>query len=319
MSRQTAPRILTTIGIVTMIVAGIGFIASLLLNAYVFDKYDDFDAFGEVPMTAGATSSPPLPAGEVTVYLHTVHVDGVGGGITIPGLHFRVPVPGGGDDAMSEDRGDSTTVGKDDHVRIGHLDVPQEGTRYDIKVDGDVSAFNQPRLAFGRETAYRVLPLAFGVAFGLAVVVFIIARVWAARVRRTSVVAQLPPVEAGFAPAPAMPVGDYPREPPTLPKVPTQQAVSPHPAVSPEHVVTPQQTAPTLPNVPTQQASPGRPAVTPQQAAPTLPYVPTLEGVPSSDGGVRQQTLKTLAELRDSGALTEEEYQAETKRVLDGH
>ena len=314
MSRQTAPRILTTVGIVTMIVAGIGFIASLLLNAYVFDKYDDFDAYGEVPMTAGATSSPPLPAGDVTVYLHTVHVDGAGGSITIPGLHFRIPVPGGDDDAMSEDRGDSTTVDKDDHVRIGRLDVPQEGTRYDIKVDGDVGAFNQPRLAFGRETAYRILPLTFGVAFGLAVVVFVIARVWAARVRRTPVVVQLPPVEAGFAPAPTLPVGEYPREPPTLPKVPTQQAVSP------QQVVSPQQTAPTVPNVPTQQAAPGRPAVTPQQAAPTLPYVPTLEAAPSasSDDGARQRTLNTLAELRDSGALTEEEYQAETKRVLDG-
>jgi hypothetical protein len=314
MSRQTAPRILTTVGVVTMIVAGIGFIASLLLNAYVFDEYDDFDAYGEVPMTAGATSTPPLPAGDVTVYLHTVHVDGAGAGITIPGLHFRLPVAGGGDDAMSEDHGDSTTMNKDDHVRIGHLDVPQDGTKYDIKVDGDVSGLNQPRLAFGHETAYRILPLTFGVAFGLAVVVLIVARVWAARVRRTPVVVAPPPADAGFAPAPTMSVGDYHPEPPTMPNIPTQQAVSP------QHVVSAQQTAPTLPNVPTQQAAPGRPAVTPQQAAPTLPYVPTLQAAPStsSGDGVRQQTLDTLAELRGSGALTEEEYQAEKQRVLDG-
>jgi hypothetical protein len=314
MSRQTAPRILTTVGIVTMIVAGIGLIASLLLNAYVFDRYDDFDAYGEVPMTAGATSSPPLPAGDVTVYLHTVHGGGAKGALVIPGLHFRIPVPEAGADAMSEDRGDPTTVGKDDHVRIGHLDVPQDGTRYDIKVDGDPSALDQPRLAFGRETAYRILPLTFGVAFGLAVLVLIVARVWAARARRTPVVVQLPPPAAGFAPAPTMSAGDYPPEPPTLPKVPTQQAVSAQPAVSP------QQTAPTLPNVPTQQAAPGRQAVTPEQAAPTLPYVPTLQSAPSasSGSGARQKALDTLAHLRDSGALTEDEYRAEKQRVLNG-
>jgi hypothetical protein len=37
-----------------------------------------------------------------------------------------------------------------------------------------------------------------------------------------------------------------------------------------------------------------------------------------SDEGIRVQTLNTLARLRDSGVLTEEEYEAEKKRVLDG-
>jgi hypothetical protein len=37
-----------------------------------------------------------------------------------------------------------------------------------------------------------------------------------------------------------------------------------------------------------------------------------------SDEGVKIQQLKTLAALRDSGALTEEEFQAEKRRVLDG-
>jgi hypothetical protein len=37
-----------------------------------------------------------------------------------------------------------------------------------------------------------------------------------------------------------------------------------------------------------------------------------------SDEGIRVQTLNTLARLRDSGALTREEYEAEKKRVLDG-
>ena len=37
-----------------------------------------------------------------------------------------------------------------------------------------------------------------------------------------------------------------------------------------------------------------------------------------SDHGVKIEQLKTLAALRDSGALTEKEFQAEKRRVLDG-
>ena len=44
---------------------------------------------------------------------------------------------------------------------------------------------------------------------------------------------------------------------------------------------------------------------------PAGPFTPT-------DQGVRIEQLNTLARLRDSGALTEGEYKAEKKRVLDG-
>lgn len=40
-------------------------------------------------------------------------------------------------------------------------------------------------------------------------------------------------------------------------------------------------------------------------------YVPT-------DEGVRLEQLKTIAALRDSGALTDEEFEAEKRRILDG-
>jgi Short C-terminal domain len=50
----------------------------------------------------------------------------------------------------------------------------------------------------------------------------------------------------------------------------------------------------------------------------------TPEALPStahepSDEGVRLERLKTLAALRDSGALTEEEFETEKRRVLEGH
>jgi hypothetical protein len=38
-----------------------------------------------------------------------------------------------------------------------------------------------------------------------------------------------------------------------------------------------------------------------------------------TDEGVRRERLKTLAALRDSGALTEQEYETEKRRVLEGH
>ncbi|OBF21398.1 SHOCT domain-containing protein [Mycobacterium kubicae] len=38
-----------------------------------------------------------------------------------------------------------------------------------------------------------------------------------------------------------------------------------------------------------------------------------------TDDGVRLERLKTLAGLRDSGALTEEEFESEKRRILQGH
>lgn len=48
---------------------------------------------------------------------------------------------------------------------------------------------------------------------------------------------------------------------------------------------------------------------------------PATDGPPvvvPSDQGVKIEQLKTLAALRDSGALTEKEFQAEKRKVLDG-
>lgn len=53
----------------------------------------------------------------------------------------------------------------------------------------------------------------------------------------------------------------------------------------------------------------GTPAVS--FAAPAVAYEPTGEGV-------RVERLKNLAALRDSGALSEEEFQQEKRRILDG-
>jgi hypothetical protein len=49
------------------------------------------------------------------------------------------------------------------------------------------------------------------------------------------------------------------------------------------------------------------------------PPVPQAGAYEPTDDGVRLERLKTLAALRDSGALTEDEFQAEKRRILDGH
>jgi hypothetical protein len=48
-----------------------------------------------------------------------------------------------------------------------------------------------------------------------------------------------------------------------------------------------------------------------QPSDPGESFVPT-------DRGVRLEQLKTIAALRDSGALTEAEFKAEKRRILDG-
>jgi hypothetical protein len=52
--------------------------------------------------------------------------------------------------------------------------------------------------------------------------------------------------------------------------------------------------------------------------SPAVTATPALAHEPS-DEGIRLERLKNLAALRDSGALTEAEFQSEKRRILDGH
>jgi len=49
----------------------------------------------------------------------------------------------------------------------------------------------------------------------------------------------------------------------------------------------------------------------PQPFRPIDPYTP-------SDEGVRLEQLKTISALRDSGALSPQEFEAEKRRILGG-
>jgi hypothetical protein len=250
MKSRTGPRILTTVAVFTMIAAVIGFAVTMFAGAFS----SDYSAYGEVPIPGNQTVH--LPAGRATVTFHTVLVGGGGSSLPVPALNYRITGPGGVDLTLTEDYGATTVVNNDARVRIGYLQVPVDGA-YDVEFGGKVSAYLDPTLAFGKDSGYGVLPWIFAALFGFAIVDLIVARVWAARVRRRDALGgfQPPPVGLAFVP------------PPT-----------------------------------------SAPSVSHQRPASFTP----------SDEGIRVQTLNTLARLRDSGALTQEEYDAEKKRVLDG-
>lgn len=176
---RSAPRALTLVGVLTLVVAGIGFVVSLILNAFVFDE---FDAYGEVSIPG--SGSVELPAGEVLISFHTVVIGGSGSGLPVPQLSIDiVPPAGGADPVLTEDIGASTFVNNDAHVRVWIAQVPAEGT-YQITTNGNVGAFLNPSLAFGHGSGYGYLPWVFAAVFGLGLVDIVIARVWAARSRR---------------------------------------------------------------------------------------------------------------------------------------
>lgn len=218
-----------------MLVSAIGFVVALILNAFVFDEYD---AYGEVPIPG--SSSLVLPEGEVLITFHTVVIGGTSGsGLPVPQMSINiVPPEGVPDPVLTEDIGGTTTVNNDARVRVWVAQVPAAGT-YDITTDGNVSAFLDPRLAFGHSSNHGYLPVVFAVVFGIAVLDLVIARLWAGRVRSSH----------GPPPNPEQPISSY---------IPTDQ-------------------------------------------------------------GIRIEQLNTIARLRESGALTEDEFDAEKKRILEGH
>jgi hypothetical protein len=89
--RRTPPRIFVIAAILTLVVAVVGFIMTIVLNAFVLDKYN---AYGEVPIPG--TSTLHLPAGEATVSFHVQTVgSSSGGGLPVPPLGLTIVPPQG--------------------------------------------------------------------------------------------------------------------------------------------------------------------------------------------------------------------------------
>src|ERR1700722_16717134 len=245
MSSRRLAKISLTVAVVMMIVSVGGFIFALVLNAFFLDKYN---AYGEVPIPG--SSSLYLPAGEVTISLHTVVISGPDGG-GLPGAPRRgtiTPPDGLAQPTVSENIGSTTTVNNDAHVRVWVAQIPTGGT-YNITTDGQVNGFIAPRLAFGHSSSQGYLVWLFVAMFVVGLVISILSGWWLARTRRRAA--------AAFV-----------------------------------HGVSP--------------------VVSLAQPEESTAHEP-------SDEGVRLERLKTLAALRDSGALTEQEFQTEKQRILEGH
>ena len=250
MSRRSGPRIAVISAILTLVIAGVGLVVTLILNAFVLDRYD---AYGEVPIP-GSTSL-HLPVGEVTVSFHTMTTGRPTSGFPIPDLKFNITEPAGlPKPQVTESVGGTTTMNSDTHVRVWRVQIPEEGT-YEIVADGNVNGYIDPRLAFGHGSSYGWLTWVFGGLLALGVVELVAASFWSARSAKAA--RPLPPQELLNVNEPAFGGGL------------TAVATSP----------------------------------------PADRYTP-------SDQGVRLEQLRQLAALRDSGALTDDEFEAEKRRIL---
>ena len=138
-----------TIAIALMVGSAIGFIATLFLGAFVFDKYR---TYGEVPVPG--TGRLHLPAGQATVSFHTLTVGGSsGGGLPVPHLVLDIDPPAGvADPKVTQSVGSSTSVNNDIHRRVWLVEITTEGD-YIITTSGEVNGFISPRLAFGHDSS----------------------------------------------------------------------------------------------------------------------------------------------------------------------
>jgi hypothetical protein len=251
MSSEAPAKLTRTLTIWMMVIAVPGFIITLVLNAFFLD---DYDAYGEVPVPGSASLH--LPAGEVTISLHTVIIGGPNGGLPVPPLGVTVGPPSGvAQPAVTENLGSTTTVNNDAHVRVWVAQIPSEGN-YNITTDGKVNGYIDPRLAFGHGSPIGFLVWVFVGLFVVGLIGSIVASKWLGRVRRRA--------------APVAGAGTLGYEFPV--------------------------------------------AALPPIAKPT---VNPVVHEPSGEG-VRLERLKTIAALHDSGALTDAEFEAEKRRILDG-
>lgn len=147
-------------------VALVGFIATVVLNAFILDEYN---AYGEVPIPG--SSSLHLPAGEATVSFHTQTIGSPsGGGLPVPGLGLTIVPPEGiPQPEVNESWGTTTTINNDARIRVWRVQIPAEGT-YGITTDGNVNGYINPQLAFGHDSSYGWLAWVFAGLFAVGLV-----------------------------------------------------------------------------------------------------------------------------------------------------
>jgi hypothetical protein len=197
---RTPARILVGVSIVTLVVSTVGFVVTLILNAFFLD---DVDKFGEVPIPG--SNSLHLPAGEVTISFRTQLIGSSGGsGLPVPPLSMNIAAPSGlADPVVTENFGGTTTVNGDARRRVWVAQIAQDGN-YTVTTNGQVGAFLDPRLAFGQSNSQISLPWIFAALFGIGLVGLFASVRWLRRSRRS-----MPPVGlADYSPTASYPPTD---------------------------------------------------------------------------------------------------------------
>src|SRR3954470_24520151 len=187
---RTVPRIFILPAVGTLVVAVVGFIVTMVLNAFVFD---DFDAYGEVPIPG--SSSLHLPAGEATVSFHTQTIGSPsGGGLPVPQLGLTILPPEGiPKPEVTESRGTTTTANNDAHIRVGAGRMPPDDT-YDNATDGNVNGYISPHLAFGYDSSSSTLVWVFAGLFAVGLLGLTAAIVYGVKSgKRATPAAPVPP------------------------------------------------------------------------------------------------------------------------------
>src|SRR5271156_4686607 len=192
MSSRGSAKISLTVAVVVTVVSVGGFVVALVLNIFFLDKYN---AYGEVPIPG--TGSGYLPAGDVTISLHTMVIGSPnGGGLPVPPLGVTITPPDGvAQPVVTESIGSTTTVNNDAHVQVWVARVAANGT-YNITTDGQVNGFIEPRLAFGHKSSYGYLVWAFVATFVVGLVGSIVSGRWRPRTRRKAVMTAMPTMPA---------------------------------------------------------------------------------------------------------------------------
>ncbi len=173
--------------VVTMILSVGGFIFVLVLNTFFLDKYN---AYGEVPIPGTGTLY--LPAGDVTISLHTVVIGNTNGGLPVPPLGVTITPPDGvAQPVVTESVGSTTTINNDAHIRVWVAQIAAGGN-YTITTDGKVNGYINPQLAFGHTASYGFVVWVFVATFVAGLIGSILSGLRLARTRRRAAVAASP-------------------------------------------------------------------------------------------------------------------------------
>lgn len=168
------------VGIVVSLLAAIG-VGGLMVTAVLGITGEKYGSYGQVPIPASGIVR--LPAGEVIVSLHVRDLQGRG--MRVPPVTMDItPPPGVSDPRVTEDLGDTVSVGDDAHRRVWFMKVATEGD-YRIVADGPMGDEVDPYLSFGQTRSIDG-PLWFFVALSVVSVDLAIAVWWFRRRGRGS-------------------------------------------------------------------------------------------------------------------------------------